>query len=239
MRSLFRKRHEKPTLPPVENLEEEGFPLTHCQNEIERDLEGHTFITDEMMMRWFHDRYSTSKHLLTLYTLAVGLRAKTIVEIGFGRSSFVLARAASENQGRFYTCDRRDFSYLLSPEEKKVSTFIHGHSEDLWSHPEIKKNGIHFAFLDYFSTLGLPVHYVEEEIRNCCHLLPTNGMLAIHDSMIKDYAIHNVVWPRIGPHLEVIQFPFNYGLLIARNTGPSPYGCLEAPWSKKVEGALS
>ena len=56
-------------------------PTMHCQSEIEADTGYSGFLADETLFRWFHDRYSTSKHLLTLYSIAGGLNAKTIVEV--------------------------------------------------------------------------------------------------------------------------------------------------------------
>ena len=89
-------------------------PPMHCQRELERDLGYVGTLPDEVLMRWHAERYSTSKHLLTLYSLAHGLGARRIVEVGFGRSTFVLARAAHENGGTLESCDLQDFSALLS-----------------------------------------------------------------------------------------------------------------------------
>ena len=87
----------------------------HCQEELDRDLASYNgFLPDELLLKWFHDRYSSSKHLLTLFSVPIGLSAKTILEIGFGRSSFVLAKAAALNTARFISCDIRDFQYLLN-----------------------------------------------------------------------------------------------------------------------------
>ena len=121
----------------------------HCQRELEADLSSRQdFLSDDILLRWFNDSYSTSRHLLILYSIARGLKAATILEIGFGRSSFVLARAAHENNGRFISCNERDFSYLLSEQEKAVTSFVHDKSDRLW--PTLRQ-GVDFAFLDYFS----------------------------------------------------------------------------------------
>ena len=66
-----------------------NYPVMHCQSEIERDCSYQGLLPDETLMSWFRDSYSTSKHLLTLYSVATGLQARNILEIGFGRSSFV------------------------------------------------------------------------------------------------------------------------------------------------------
>ena len=72
-------------------------PKMHCHKEYEKDRKNGGFISDKMIMEWFNRRYSISKHLWVLYSIARGLLAKSILEIGTGRSTCVLARAAYEN----------------------------------------------------------------------------------------------------------------------------------------------
>ena len=126
-------------------------PRMHCHEELTRDLGHDGFLPDEVLHRWFEERYSTSKHLLSLYSAVRGLRARHVVEVGFGRSSFVLARAVHENGGQLTTCDLADFSYLLSPGEQSVTRYLEGDADLLWQGLE---PGIEFAFLDYFSADG-------------------------------------------------------------------------------------
>ncbi|BCX13601.1 MAG: hypothetical protein KatS3mg085_133 [Candidatus Dojkabacteria bacterium] len=217
-------------------------PTMHCQAELESDLGYKGFLPDETLFRWFHDSYSSSKHLLTLYSIVKGLNAKNIVEIGFGRSSFVLAKAAHLNKGKFITCDMRDFSYLLSDEEKKVTEFIHGKADSVWK--RLESTGIDFAFLDYFSSETWESNFVQNEIKKCFSLLKENGIICIHDTMVDKYALKKVFnalkTNRFGFHnddLEVLSLPYNYGLGIIRRLKPSKYGKIEDQFKKKPEGA--
>lgn len=212
----------------------------HCQSEIEADTGYQGFLPDETLFRWFHDRYSSSKHLLTLYSIARGMDAKTIVEIGFGRSSFALAKAAHLNSGRLISCDMRDFSYLLSEEEKSVTEFIHGKSDLVWK--RVESTGIDFAFLDYFSSEGWGADFVQKEITTCFSLLKENGVICIHDTMVDKYALRNVFnalkTKRLGFHnddVEVLSLPYNYGLGIIRRLKPSNFGRVEDHFVKKEE----
>jgi predicted O-methyltransferase YrrM len=215
-------------------------PTMHCQAEIQADTGYQGFLPDETLFRWFHDRYSSSKHLLTLYSIARGMDAKTIVEIGFGRSSFALAKAAHLNSGRFISCDMRDFSYLLSEEEKSVTEFIHGKSDLVWD--RVKSIGIDFAFLDFFSTETWKSDFVQREITNCFSLLKENGIICIHDTMVDKYALKEVFnglkTKRFGFHdndLEVLSLPYNYGLGIIRRLKPSKFGKIEDQFIKKPD----
>jgi len=128
----------------------------HCQQEIEDDLRDLAFVSDQILFKWFNDRYSTSKHLLVLYSIVRGLNAKNIVEIGFGRSSFVLARAAHENNGHLTICEVRDFTYLLSKCELACTNYFKGRSVDFW---QLCPTAIDFAFLDYISDEDLSAKF--------------------------------------------------------------------------------
>lgn len=210
-------------------------PTMHAHEELEKDLEHHTFISDEILLKWFHDRYSTSKHLLTLYSLATGVKPGNILEIGFGRSSFLLARVAKEQEAHFFSCDTRDFSYLLSEEEKSVTSFIHGYSDEVWKNPKIISDGIDFAFLDYFSGVEVSERFIKTEIKKCLQFIKTNGLIAIHDSIDPRYNVQKALkslvrWRR---DLEYVSLPYNYGLGILKYTGKSKYGVVEDHWKKK------
>lgn len=209
-------------------------PTMHKQEELLVDLKNHKFINDKVIMKWHKDSYSTSKHLLTLYSLVIGLSAKTVVEIGFGRSTFVLARAVSETGGKLISADKKNFSYLLSSEEKKITESIEGLSTKVWKNRYLIKNGVDFAFLDYFSDENLTEAFCSSEIKQCLKLLKTNGVIAIHDGNETSYAISKVIQKIAkGKSAEVIVLPYNYGLALIRKTGSSPYGKLTDEHHKK------
>lgn len=216
-------------------------PTMHCQSEIEADIGYYGLLPDETLLRWFQDSYSTSKHLLTLYSIVRGLSAKTIAEVGFGRSSFVLARAAYENSGSLFTCDTRDFSYLFNQDELSVTHFINGKSDKLWD--RVKEIGIDFAFLDYFSSEELSDKFIFNQFYHCFNLLKENGMICIHDTIVQKYSVskffEDLKTRRFGllhnKDLELVSLPFNYGLGIVRRLKPSPYGKLEDTYPKKEE----
>jgi len=210
-------------------------PVMHCQRELEEDLNYDGIIPDSVMLKWFADRYSTSKHLLVLYSIAKGLNAKTIFEIGFGRSSFVLAKAAYENGGRLITCDRDDYSYLLTEKEKGVISYIHGRSDAVFDYLKGEK-GIDFAFLDYFSNSGLRKRFVLSELKKVLAFMKTNGIIAIHDAFDSRYRIKGLL-KKISKKraIECAVLPYNYGLGIIRYTGSSSFGELKDMFKKKQD----
>lgn len=163
----------------------------HCQSELEQDLRYSDFLPDETMLKWYRDFYSTSKHLLTLYAMANGVNPKEVLEIGFGRSSFVLAKVAGENNGRFTTCDMRDFSYLLSEKEKEITNFICGLSDQVWK--DTPDESLDFAFLDYFSGEEITEDFVKTEINSCLKKMKGNSIIAIHDVFDERYVVGDVL----------------------------------------------
>jgi len=212
-------------------------PTMHCQDELEQDLGYSGFIPDSLIFKWFNDHYSASKHLLTLYTMARGLNAKTIVEVGFGRTSFVLARAAFENGGQLITCDQQNFSYLLSEEEQRVTRFVHGPAEKIWDHLD---GGIDFAFLDFFSDPGMAVTDCVKDIEIFLSRLKTNGMIAIHDAAPEIYPVVRAMkLISANSDLETLSLPFNYGLGLIRNKGRSKWGAIHDRFFKKPESNLN
>lgn len=212
----------------------------HCQEELEDDLKYSGFIPDDIIFKWYRDGYSVSRHLLTLYSIAGSIGSENILEIGFGRSSFVLAKAAFESSARFTTCDTRDFSYLLNGSERKVVNFVHGSSDSVWK--RFEKTGIDFAFLDHFSDEDITRSFIQQEIETCLQYLKTDGVIAIHDTIVKKYKLRSVMshW-RLGflkKQYELLSLPYCYGLGLIRKIGPSKYGIVKDRFSKKIEKPL-
>jgi hypothetical protein len=194
-------------------------PQMHCHQEFLADTGYSTFIPEETIMKWFNDHYSTSKHLLVLYSIAIGLKARNILEIGFGRSTFVLAKAAAVNQGRLVSCDTRDFGYLLNDNEKQVVTLVNGYSKNIWK--SFGKNSFDFVFLDYFSSEKLSTVFILKELLNCIHRTKPSGIITIHDVSVKKYKIGKLLgWlPMLSflllfKKVRISILPYNYGLAI-------------------------
>ncbi len=202
-------------------------PVMHCFNEYKQDRGDSNFISDKIMMKWFNDQYSTSKHLLTLYTIARGLKARKILEVGFGRSTPILARAARENGGKLLSCDWDDFSYVLTKKEKKVVDFYFGEVEAIWARDE----GFDLAFLDYFSKPGKKIPYLIGEVESCIKKIKKNGIIAIHDVFMDKFRIGKAVDQLVKDRndLEYIVMPFNYGLGVIRCKAKSKYGTVVEP----------
>ena len=69
---------------------------------------------------------SINKHLLIIYSLAVGLNAQRIMELGIGRTTRSLRAASKITGGEVYSCDRdiNRFSRLLSESDKRWHLYL-------------------------------------------------------------------------------------------------------------------
>lgn len=219
----------------------EDRPSIRGQESLEKELEGHDFISDELMLRWDDEGYSVSGYHRMLYSIVKGLKAKTIVEVGFGRTSYCLAKAASELNAQYFCCDNRDLAYLFSKEEQKVVRFIFGTSEKLWNDEKVKKTGIDFAFLDHFSSAELPFRYCLLELEKCLKLLNPGGMILFHDAADNRYPISRVIKHlKKKKNIEVLTLPYNQGMgCIHYSSGEKPilsYTNKLAAFKKKLLG---
>lgn len=213
-----------------------GRPTMHCQEELEADLKDEVIVSNQTMFKWMNDRFSTSRHLSVLYAVASGLKANTIAEVGFGRSSFLFSRTAYESGGKFYTVDQRDFSYLLSSEEKKVTHFINGLSHDLWSRLKSEKRKCDFAFLDYFGEPKYDRDFCEKELQACFECMEESGIVCIHDTYTQRNPITHCLKEIAQSHgYRFVVLPYNYGLAILHREDLVEKHLLEDSWIKKSE----
>jgi len=212
-------------------LEKITTPSLHCKEELIKDLEQAAFT--ELMMKWFHDRYSTSKHLLTLYSIVKGLNAKRVVEVGFGRSTYVIANAVAENGGKMYCCDRYDYTPLLTDREKKVITFVQGDAKKLL---KTVSGGFDFVFLDYLSSRERSADSCYKAMCRFLELTKQNGVMAIHDTFEEKYnakdAMKNM---RKNKTVECMTLPYNYGLGLIRKLSKSEHGTIKDVFEKKED----
>lgn len=123
----------------------------------------------------------TKEHLMTLYSLAVVSRAKVLLEIGSGQSTFALTAAANENEGQFYSIE-------LTPNESNLRLFpegegilakepryhsIKGHSLEVeWNKP------VDFFFLDSGHTYDLTL----AELKKYTPWVKVGGWIVCHDT---------------------------------------------------------
>jgi len=177
-------------VPPKYDMKSESNPPEiHRQDELEQDTDYTEWLPDSVMHRWFEARYSSSKHLLTLYSAARGIKAETILEMGFGRSTFIFARAAHENGGKVITCDTADYSHLLNETEKTVVDYRCQTAEAFFKDCQ---EGFGLIFLDYLGG-GASEKFCRAELLRALPYLKQNGLLLVHDAFCSRFAFPDVL----------------------------------------------
>jgi len=218
----------------------------HCQERLLGDLKvlvGNKNPLDEIIGMWSNGkmyRYSTSAHLPVLWALCRGLNARKIGEIGFGRSSFVLAYTAQHMGASVICCDRYDYSYMLrlcDPEGKLPVRFIVGDADAFYADPEVRL-GMDFLFLDYMSTRDMTEDMCYHDLKRAIGLVPINGIVAVHDALSSKYNVAgamNRLSDKYKRGVEMVTLPYGYGLGIIRNRMKSPFGIIEDGWHKSED----
>ena len=206
-------------------------PDMHCKGEYENDISN--LSPKELLHKWFYDEYSTSKHLWTLYSIAVGLRAETMIEVGFGRSTIALAAAARYNSGYLYCCDRYNYVPMIPEFYYPYINYTVGDAKDLLKKIDF---GVEFIFLDYLSSRERSADSCVKAIYRFLEPLKQNGIIAVHDSIEPRYNVKDAFKKlRKDKNLEVLSLPYNYGLGLIRKLGKSEYGKIEDQWHKKSD----
>ena len=129
-----------------------------------------------------------------------------------------------------------NFTPWFSAEDKTVIRNIRGFSTLTFQGPELPREGADFVFPNYFGTDTTTPSFVSGELRAALSLLPTNGILAVHDAIHPKNALPGVLrrW-KWKPGVEVITPPYNYGLALLRHTSRSPHGRIDDAWPKKPD----
>lgn len=171
--------------------------------------------SDCELLQHFRGGGSFSKHLLTIYGLAIGVNARFLVDIGIGATTRALLAAATVTRGRVYSCDfdRKRYADLLKlyPVSKQWRLSLTDSGSFIRQLPD---------GLDFVSHDGAhdPIT-VREDIAKLIPKVKQFGIITVHDTQ----------HPQFGPGLAQtldglsqrfpvtsITLPFSCGLTIMR-----------------------
>ncbi|MBD1903542.1 class I SAM-dependent methyltransferase [Trichocoleus sp. DQ-A3] len=170
--------------------------------------------SDAELLNAFHTSdVATSKHLLTIYSLAIGLNAKIIIDLGIGSTTRALRAAALKTGGVVISCDcdAKRFSSLLKLQDKHWQLYL-GASETLLSSLEPPFDlVVHDAAHDYFQ--------VKLDLELILPKMKTFGMICVHDTQQPDLNRNMLAAIRDATKehkISITHLPFNAGLSIIR-----------------------
>lgn len=156
---------------------------------------------------------STSKHLLILYSLAVGLNARLIVDLGIGSTTRALRAAARRTHGVVMSCDCNidGFSNLLPQQDEHWRIYLGASEVFLQSLREPIDLVVHDAAHDYFQ--------VKLDLTLILPKMKRFGLICIHDTQQTD--LHSDMLTAIRDatkkfEVSITNLPFNCGLAVIR-----------------------
>jgi len=169
--------------------------------------------TEEELFDQFHSSLSISKHLLTIYSLAVGINAKQMIDIGLGSTTKAIRMAAARTGGIVHSCDYdvERFSPLLESQD------------DQWR----LNLGLSDAFLklvdgpiDFVMHDGAhDYHQVKLDLELILPKMRTFGLICIHDTQQPDLCDEMLAAIRDATKewkVSLVNLPFGAGLAIIR-----------------------
>ncbi len=156
---------------------------------------------------------SFSRHLLTIYSLAVGMNAKVILDIGVGSTTSALRAAAEKTNGSVHSCDadKERYGHLVGQQDEHWNLFIGPSEEFLETIQAPVDLAVHDGAHDYFQ--------VKLDLELLLPRMRTFGIICLHDTQ-QSWLAHEMLeairaavegWP-----ISFTNLPFGAGLGILR-----------------------
>ena len=186
------------------------------------------FNNTELLEAFSEKEGSINKHLLILYSLAIGLFAQRTIELGIGNSTRALRAAIKITGGKLFSCDidKSRFANWLEKQDEHWSLDLCNSKEFLLSLTPPFDFALHDAAHDYWQ--------VVEDLKNIIPLMKRYGIICLHDTQHSEIGIqmvHAISDAVKGCNVSYVHLPFSYGLTIMR-IEESDNPPLVTPWNK-------
>lgn len=160
-----------------------------------------------------HATQGFSKHLLTIYAIAVGLDAQTILDLGLGSTTKALRLAAKATGGKVHSCDadRARYEGLLPRQDASWSLALTGSDAFLRDAPVPVDFVVHDAAHDYFQ--------VKRDLELVLPKMRTFGIVCVHDTQqpeLEDDMLSAIRDAVRGHAVSLTHLPYAAGLAVIR-----------------------
>jgi hypothetical protein len=170
-------------------------------------------LSREELFSRFDTSSAGSKHLLILYSLVIGLKAKVIAEIGLGQTTGALRAAAAVTGATVHTCDfdKRRYEHLLAEQDDAWRLYLEPSTAFISKVPEPIDLVLHDGAHDY--------HNVKRDLELLIPKMRKFGIICVHDTQGTELyremltAVKDAV---TGRSVSVTNLPFSCGLAIIR-----------------------
>ena len=179
----------------------------------------------------------SDRHLMSLYSIALGSKSKNIIELGVrnGDTTLPLALAAKENNGHLYSVDINETSYVIPEQLKENYTFIKSDSIEFLENWNDK---IDIIYIDDWHSY----EHVKKQLDILDKKVSPSSILLLHDLMYGESCpfyhcdltpCAGSQWSNGGPYRAVAELnhqfwefstlPWNNGLTILRKKYSNKY----------------
>jgi predicted O-methyltransferase YrrM len=160
-----------------------------------------------------HATQGFSKHLLAIYSMAVGLDAQRIVEFGLGNTTRALRLAVGVTGGTLQSCDcdRERFAYLLPQQDSSWTLALSGSDTFLRSVDGPLDLVVHDSAHDYYQ--------VKQDLEMLLPKMRTFGLICLHDTQQPELSRDMLSAIRDGTRdwaVSITNLPYSAGLAILR-----------------------
>lgn len=173
----------------------------------------HRPFSQEALFERFHATGSSSKHLLTIYSMIVGVNAKTIIDIGLGQTTGAIRAAAKVTGGVVYSCDfdKRRYASLLSETDDKWKLFLESSETFIPKVPDPVDFVMHDGAHDYLN--------VRRDIEALLPKMRQFGIICLHDTQQVELNKDMLAAIKDGTKdfpVSVVNLPYGAGMAILR-----------------------
>jgi hypothetical protein len=176
-------------------------------------ISGYQPLTEQELFLRFHNTDSSSKHLLVIYSLVVGVNAKTVLDFGLGQTTGAIRAAAAVTGGVVHTCDfdRRRFASILPEQDDRWRLYLEPSSSFI---PKIAGPidfVMHDGAHDYLN--------VRQDLAAILPKMRRFGIICVHDSQQPDLSrdMLSAIKDATENHaVSITNLPFGAGLAVVR-----------------------
>lgn len=190
------------------------------------------YTPEEMFAAFSQKNGSINKHLLIIYSFAVGVNAQRTLDLGIGDTTRALRAAMDVTGGKLFSCDidRKRFAPLLNQVSPAWELYLEPSDSFLKKMVPPFDFILHDAAHDYWQ--------VRQDLELMIPMMRQFGMICIHDTQHSDIGDQMPKAIRDGcrdHQVSWVHLPFSYGMTVLR-VEESTHPAVLSPWSNSRGG---
>jgi len=174
------------------------------------------------------------RHYLTLYSIVLGMEAKSAFEFGSGFSTKTILMALEKTNGKLITCDYRPLNqtaiFFDLNELKQYPNFKYLCKRSNMIKTDIEKETFDFVLHDGAHDSATVIN----DFKMIIPRMKKGSILLLHDTTHKEYDLYKAVDSLSWVKNSHVTLPYGYGLTIIKIEEDLGNGEVEIKWHKQV-----